>query len=156
MQHGPRLWHGPCVFLLLVIRFPISGAHRWRHPLSHVDLAAALAAEFEALHGPPDRPIATEADYACEINRRRERIAAVCLSGGGIRSASFALGVLQSLARHGLLRQFHYLSTVSGGGYIGSWFQAWRRQAGGLGAVIQGLNQRDPDTGAEPPELAGL
>jgi len=41
---------------------------------------------------------------------------AVCLSGGGIRSASFGLGVLQGLARHGLLARFHYLSTVSGGG----------------------------------------
>ena len=28
---------------------------------------------------------------------------AACLSGGGIRSAAFALGVMQGLARHGLL-----------------------------------------------------
>lgn len=55
-----------------------------------------------------------------------EDLAALCLSGGGIRSASFSLGVLQSLARFGLLGQFHYLSTVSGGGYIGSWLSAWR------------------------------
>src|SRR5260370_33722205 len=53
-------------------------------------------------------------------------LAALCLSGGGIRSATFALGVLQGLARFGLLGQFHYLSTVSGGGYIGSWLSAWR------------------------------
>src|SRR5262245_50541360 len=39
---------------------------------------------------------------------------ALCLSGGGIRSASFCLGVLQSLARAGVLDKFHYLSTVSG------------------------------------------
>jgi len=51
-------------------------------------------------------------------------LAALCLSGGGIRSASFALGVLQVLARQHLLRRFHYLSTVSGGGYIGTWLQA--------------------------------
>lgn len=51
-------------------------------------------------------------------------LAALCLSGGGIRSASFALGVMQELARQGLLRRFHYLSTVSGGGYIGTWLQA--------------------------------
>ena len=54
--------------------------------------------------------------------------AALCLSGGGIRSAAFALGILQGLARRDLLRQFHYLSTVSGGGYIGSWFTAWRHR----------------------------
>ncbi len=64
---------------------------------------------------------------------------ALCLSGGGIRSAAFALGIMQSLAAHprkengdpvdkpqnSLLAQFHYLSTVSGGGYIGSWLSAW-------------------------------
>jgi predicted acylesterase/phospholipase RssA len=44
----------------------------------------------------------------------------VALSGGGIRSATFALGVLQALARHDLLARFDYLSTVSGGGYIGT------------------------------------
>jgi len=52
----------------------------------------------------------------------RERIgrAALAISGGGIRSATFALGVLQALARLGGLRAMDYLSTVSGGGYIGS------------------------------------
>jgi len=44
----------------------------------------------------------------------------LCLSGGGIRSATFCLGVLQSLMARGLLKRFDYLSTVSGGGYIGS------------------------------------
>jgi len=42
------------------------------------------------------------------------------LSGGGIRSSSFSLGVLQALERANLLRHFDYLSTVSGGGFIGS------------------------------------
>ncbi len=42
------------------------------------------------------------------------------LSGGGIRSATFNLGVLQALARLGILPYVDYLSTVSGGGYIGS------------------------------------
>ena len=44
----------------------------------------------------------------------------LALSGGGIRSATFNLGVLQVFAKRGLLRWFDYLSTVSGGGYIGS------------------------------------
>ena len=52
---------------------------------------------------------------------RGARLAALCLSGGGIRSASFCLGVIQALAEARLLAQFNYLSTVSGGGYIGSW-----------------------------------
>ena len=44
----------------------------------------------------------------------------LALSGGGIRSATFNLGLLQALARQGILRFCDYLSTVSGGGYIGS------------------------------------
>lgn len=62
----------------------------------------------------------------------------LALSGGGIRSATFCLGVLQALARArqpvlkdqehpepgSLLRRFDYLSTVSGGGYIGAFFSS--------------------------------
>ena len=44
----------------------------------------------------------------------------LALSGGGIRSATFNLGFLQGLAKHQVLRHVDYLSTVSGGGYIGS------------------------------------
>ena len=44
----------------------------------------------------------------------------LALSGGGIRSASFSLGVMQALAHNGWLAKIDYLSTVSGGGYIGS------------------------------------
>lgn len=44
----------------------------------------------------------------------------LAISGGGIRSATFALGAVQGLARHGLLRHVDYLSTVSGGGYLGA------------------------------------
>ncbi len=48
------------------------------------------------------------------------RLYGLALSGGGIRSASFALGVLQALYGYSIFEKFHYLSTVSGGGYIGS------------------------------------
>ncbi|MGY1529616.1 patatin-like phospholipase family protein [Luteimonas sp. A649] len=44
----------------------------------------------------------------------------LALSGGGIRSATFCLGLVRGLARTGLLRHFDYLSTVSGGGYLGA------------------------------------
>ncbi|HEX8077249.1 MAG TPA: patatin-like phospholipase family protein, partial [Chthoniobacterales bacterium] len=49
----------------------------------------------------------------------------LAFSGGGIRSATFNLGVLQGLHGLGLLRHFHYLATVSGGGYIGAWWSVW-------------------------------
>jgi hypothetical protein len=48
--------------------------------------------------------------------------AGVALSGGGIRSATFSLGVFQGLAHRGLLSRVDYLSTVSGGGYFGGFF----------------------------------
>ncbi|EGG14438.1 patatin family protein [Cavenderia fasciculata] len=44
----------------------------------------------------------------------------LALSGGGIRSATFNLGLLQALAKHKFFRKVDYLSTVSGGGFIGS------------------------------------
>ncbi|CAN5810553.1 hypothetical protein BH11VER1_BH11VER1_03780 [soil metagenome] len=47
-------------------------------------------------------------------------VVGLALSGGGVRSATFALGVLQALAEKGRLRQIDYLSTVSGGGFTGS------------------------------------
>lgn len=54
----------------------------------------------------------------------------LAFSGGGIRSATFNLGVLQGLADLGLLSIFDYLSTVSGGGYIGSWLVSWIKRNG--------------------------
>lgn len=62
---------------------------------------------------------------------------ALCLSGGGIRSATFNLGILQGLARHGLLGKFDYLSTVSGGGFIGSWLTAWIHRRGTREVIAQ-------------------
>ena len=91
-------------------------------------VADALWAEFAAIHQTPIPPVTTHgpdaslrAYYAAA---RAQQQAALCLSGGGIRSAAFALGVLQVLARKRLLTRFHYLSTVSGGGYIGGWLTA--------------------------------
>jgi Patatin-like phospholipase len=44
----------------------------------------------------------------------------LALSGGGIRSATFSLGVLRGLAHKQALSRFDLLSTVSGGGYVGA------------------------------------
>jgi hypothetical protein len=72
-----------------------------------------------------------EAEEVRERRRLRGRIAPDCtnavglgLSGGGIRSATFCLGVTQVLAGRGLLRDVDFLSTVSGGGYTGSFLTA--------------------------------
>lgn len=87
-----------------------------------------------------------------ESAKQNEPFAALCLSGGGIRSATFSLGVIQGLAAHGLLTRFHYLSTVSGGGYIGSWLSAWAARC----AARPGEADADNGTArAEPPRTLG-
>ncbi len=53
-----------------------------------------------------------------------EPLVGLALSGGGIRSATFDLGLIRALARAKLLRRIDFLSTVSGGGYIGSFLGA--------------------------------
>ena len=52
----------------------------------------------------------------------------LALSGGGVRSATFNLGLLQALSQLGLLQHVHYLSTVSGGGYAGGFLTALRQR----------------------------
>ncbi len=52
--------------------------------------------------------------------RGREPLVGLTLSGGGIRSATYCLGVLQAMAYKRVLPNVDYLSTVSGGGYIGA------------------------------------
>ncbi|HVF67474.1 MAG TPA: patatin-like phospholipase family protein [Pyrinomonadaceae bacterium] len=83
-------------------------------------------------------PGASQKDVRAEAQTLRS---ALCLSGGGIRSATYNLGAIQGLARHGLLDKFDYLSTVSGGGFIGGWLTAWiHRQS--LDEVVKKLSKR--------------
>jgi hypothetical protein len=85
------------------------------------------------------------------IHRHPEGQAALCLSGGGIRSGTFALGLLQGLARFGLLGRFDYLSTVSGGGYIGGWLTAWlHRHRDGLAGVTADISTAGPKSKVDP------
>jgi hypothetical protein len=92
---------------------------------------------------------------------------ALCLSGGGIRSTTFGLGVLQGLAKHSwspaapdqplrLLGELDYLSTVSGGGHLGGWFSSWaaRHKEGACG-VIRELGVTT-GTAAEPLPVRNL
>jgi len=95
-----------------------------------VELNGVLWKELQAIHPQLTRDTAAPPPLE-EIYQRigqpdqPEPLSAICLSGGGIRSATFNLGVLQHLAHLGILQRFDYLSSVSGGGYIASWLQAW-------------------------------
>ncbi len=125
-----------------------------------------LESEFAQLHGafPAQDTGSVDAEDRLKaiwsaIHALPEKRAALCISGGGIRSATFGLGVLQGLARCGLLDKFHYLSTVSGGGYIGSWLSAWiHRAEGGLASVIKQLAGLDANArpNPEPIEIQNL
>src|SRR4030065_15950 len=66
------------------------------------------------------RPQAHDPQQSPQACADRAQLMGLALSGGGIRSATFCLGVIQALARLRLLRAFDYLSTVSGGGHIGA------------------------------------
>ena len=109
-----------------------------------------LEEEYERLHGTASPSL--ESDDTAEqrlkkiINENhKQQLAAICLSGGGIRSATFGLGVLQGLAHSNLLSKFSYISTVSGGGYVGSWFSAWiRRHPEGIVGVERELPSEHP------------
>jgi hypothetical protein len=69
----------------------------------------------------------------------------LALSGGGIRSATFCLGFLQGLAAQGILKRVDFLSTVSGGGYIGGFLGKW------INATDIGTVERElPDSTSEP------
>ena len=85
-----------------------------------------------------------------------DRLHALCLSGGGVRSAAYCLGVLQALAAAKRLAGFHYLSTVSGGGYIGAWLQTMIQRHGAVGTQTR-LADGDPGGhGQAPAELRRL
>jgi hypothetical protein len=76
-----------------------------------------------------EEPVATpDAAYR---QAHEAHLIGLAFSGGGIRSATFNLGMLQALAELGLLKIFDYLSTVSGGGYIGGWWSAALERARG-------------------------
>lgn len=72
--------------------------------------------------GPPPPPGAPDASPPLAPP---SDIAGLALSGGGIRAATFGLGLLQALRENKVLGAFDYLSTVSGGGYVGGWWSAW-------------------------------
>ena len=87
--------------------------------------------------GSPDYVALEEAGKA--VARPERDLIGVAFSGGGIRSATFGLGVLQGLADLRLLKFCDYISTVSGGGYIGSWLAAWIKREGSVDNVEKQL-----------------
>ena len=77
----------------------------------------------------------------------------LAFSGGGIRSACIGLGILQALSRARILGQAHYVSGISGGGYLLGWLAAWAKREGSLVEVEQRLGfNTATGTAPKPPE----
>ena len=87
-----------------------------------IELSDALNEELEHI-----KPTSGQGETLKEVFEKfhNAKLSALCFSGGGIRSATFGLGIIQALAKHDLLNRFDYLSTVSGGGYLGCWLSSW-------------------------------
>lgn len=105
----------------------VAGKTPMSHPNDHYIPPVSVAKlESAAAAGEMDTSSTRLLDGELQVIRNRraaahkEDLIGLALSGGGIRSACFALGVMQALAGGGFLKRFDYLSTVSGGGYIGS------------------------------------
>jgi len=125
-----------------------------------IGMTAVLAEEFNQLHGetydPKKPPSLQELLKAIHDLPPENRRTALCLSGGGIRSASFALGVLQGLAEKQILDKFHFLSTVSGGGYIGAWLSVWRKCVGNDSKLMEMISgRREKEAGRLSPPKEG-
>jgi len=86
-----------------------------------------FTAELDEIH--KRRSSARVADERPSVELAPGRVAApstqyglvgLAISGGGIRSSTFSLGVVQALEQAGAFKYVDYLSTVSGGGYTGA------------------------------------
>lgn len=143
---------------------------------SSSDASVADNSAADGSSAPPTRTVdeATNAlAESCLLRKRRDVVGpfapplpedaprpGLALSGGGIRSATICLGVLESLGRSkaGWLAHFDYLSTVSGGGWAGGALttaaHAWaKRKAGAQSSVTKGaetLGARREDTVLDP------
>lgn len=100
----------------------------------------------EVAHGNRSYLSKAEEERVCQRRKfykvdERDWAAGLALSGGGIRSATFAMGIMVAFSKRGLLPQFDYLSTVSGGGYAGSFLT----QLLGTAAPESNLSLREND-----------
>lgn len=104
-----------------------------------------------------ERAAVLESRKATQGTSPTDPFVGLALSGGGIRSATFCLGVLQAFAKCGEFTHIDYISSVSGGGYIASWLSAWISRKG-IDEVSRSLNPTTVRTDdlIEAPEITWL
>lgn len=122
-----------------------------------VEWSSVLEAEHQAINvrrKNAKRPSITASDVAPDAGYGSSGhfdTSGLAFSGGGIRSAAFCLGAVQALAEHKVIDNIDYLSTVSGGGYIGSAITAALKTSGGIFPF-----QSQADDMRDPPALGHL
>lgn len=93
-------------------------------------MARRLAGSLAPTQEPRGDAAELDTLMALELGSERDSpLIGLALSGGGIRSATFNLGLLQALEGAGVLEHVDYLSTVSGGGYVGGFWSMFRHGA---------------------------
>jgi len=95
-------------------REEVSDFHSKTAPLSNNQIQAAIQQNLSNSRQETTDPRFTRPEPVAND------MTGLSLSGGGIRSAAFSLGALQALHARGALNEFDFISTVSGGGYIGA------------------------------------
>src|SRR5271155_2084975 len=95
-----------------VSRAPLEGSYNFAQVLE--DERAEIKRQCEC----EERGVASDLELDGPTTERGPDTMGVAFSGGGIRSACVGMGVLQRMAQAGILRQTHYISAISGGGYL--------------------------------------
>jgi hypothetical protein len=103
----------------------------------------------EAPVSSPQVPTPPAQDTPSESSSLPADTLGVAFSGGGIRSATFCLGLLQAMARGGWLRWVDFLSTVSGGGYIGAFLGRFFDLCNRPGGLSGGFPDQSPGAAQE-------
>jgi hypothetical protein len=134
--------------------------------VEHVSYEQLIAANRDARMDPSSaRVLEREKPYISEWRRVAaagrdpdgvvNTLAGIALSGGGVRSATFALGVVEAFAAQNLMLRFDYLSTVSGGGYLGSsltWLTRHANAAPSGGGFTFGMDEARFPYPIDPPD----
>ena len=76
----------------------------------------------------------------------KDPLIGLALSGGGMRAATFHLGVLQAFSEVDIIKRIDYLSSVSGGSYIAGWLAKYlSERPNGVSALAAMLSRRPFD-----------
>ncbi|MET0222556.1 MAG: patatin-like phospholipase family protein, partial [Tardiphaga sp.] len=101
-----------------------------------VNFKAFVQAEVDQINARRARVAGTEPVTPVQVEKTGPgapllEVVGLTMSGGGIRSASFCLGVTQALHGEKVFDHIDYLSTVSGGGYLGASISTTMAATGG-------------------------